>query len=156
MLEPTRTAPTAHCLMKRCPVTLSPDMSVRAAAAALAAADVEAAPVVDASGRCVGLFTVGDYRRWLTATPTVTDVFSEGQMVAPVDRVGDHMSRRFATAGPGADARELLRQLAAAADPFLVVLDRQRRPVGVVCGLDVLVAEATADRARRDQPYSLV
>ncbi len=116
MSESIRTAPTVQRLMRRCPVTLSPDMDVRAAADALAAADAEAAPVVDAIGRCVGLFTAGDYRWWLTAAPAATDVFSEGQMVAPADRVCDHMLRRFATAAPEADVPELPRRSSATAE----------------------------------------
>lgn len=113
MPKSTRTAPVARHLMRHWQVTLSPDMSVRAAAAALDAADAEEAPVVDASGRCVGLFTAGDYRRWLTGA--VTDVFSEGQMVAPADRVCDHMSRWFTTAASEADVPELPQRLSAAA-----------------------------------------
>jgi CBS-domain-containing membrane protein len=147
MPELMRTAPAARHLMRPWRVTLSPQTSMTAAAAALAASGAEAAPVVGADGRCVGVFTAGDYRRWLTTKAPVSDVFSEGQMVAADDRVCDHMSRRFATTGPDADARELLRRLAAAADPFLVVLDRRHRPVGVVCGLDVLVAESNGARA---------
>jgi CBS domain-containing protein len=135
-----RAAPTAQNLMRPWPVTLAPEMSVSAAAGRLAATGADTAPVVDSSGRCVGLFTAADYRRWLTAAAPVTDVFSEGQMVPAVDRVGDHMTRLFTTAAPEAGVPELLQRLSAAPDPFLVVLDRQRRPVGVVCGLDVLVA----------------
>ena len=148
MSESTRrAAPTARNLMRRWPVTLAPEMSVSAAAERLAAAGAEAAPVVDSSGRCVGLFTAADYRRWLTVAPPVADFFSEGQMLA-CDRVGDHMTRLFTTAAPEAGVTELLQRLSAAPDPFLVVLDRQSRPVGVVCGLDVLVARVDPWLAR--------
>ena len=121
-------APTARTLMRRWRVTLAPEMSVSAAAGLMAAAGADAAPVVDPGGRCVGLFTAADYRRWLAGDAPVIDVFSEGQMVAASDRVGDHMTRLFATAGPEADVTELLRRLSAAADPLLVVLDRLSRP----------------------------
>src|SRR5688572_31711284 len=126
MSESTRRADfTARNLMRRWRVTLAPDMSVSAAAELLAAAGADTAPVVDSSGRCVGLFTAADYRRWLTVAAPVTDVFSEGQMAPAVDRVGDHMTRLFTTATPEAGVPELLQQLSAAPDPFLVVLDRQ-------------------------------
>jgi CBS-domain-containing membrane protein len=118
-------------------------MSVSAAAGLLAAAGADTAPVVDSGGRCVGLFTAAGYRRWLTGAAPVIDVFSEGQMVAASDRVGDHMTRCFATAAAEAGVPELLQRLGSGADPFLVVLDRQGRPVGLVCGLDALVAEAS-------------
>jgi CBS-domain-containing membrane protein len=124
-------------------------MSVTAAAGLLTAVGADAAPVVDSNGRCLGLFTASDHRRWLMVEAPVTDVFSAGQMVATGDKVRDHMTRRFGTATPGAGISELLLRLRAAADPFLVVLDPEGRPVGVVCGLDVLVAEANAVRPRK-------
>jgi CBS-domain-containing membrane protein len=67
-----------------------------------------------------------------------------GQTIRPAgtpDEVRNHMTRRFTAATPGISVQELRRGLSAAADPFLVVLDHQRRPRGVVCGLDVVVAE---------------
>ena len=63
------------------------------------------------------------------------------------DAVSYHMNRRFGVATPDAGVPELLHRLSASADPFLVVLDRQRRPMGVVCGLDVLTAESGAGQA---------
>lgn len=141
-------APTARDLMRAWRVTISSGMSVSAAAGLLAAAGADAAPVADPSGRCVGVFTTGDYGRWLMAEAPVTDVFSEGQIVAgAADRVCDHMTRRFGTTTPDVGIPDLVRRLGAAADPFLVVIDRAGRPMGVVCGLDVLVAEANAARA---------
>jgi CBS-domain-containing membrane protein len=124
-------------------------MSVTAAAGLLAAAGTDAAPVVDSDGRCLGLFTAGDYRRWLAGEAPVADFFSAGQMVATDDKVREHMTRRFGTVSPEAGISELLLLLRGAADPFLVVLDPEGRPLGVVCGLDVLVAEANAVRSRK-------
>lgn len=142
-------APTARDLMREWRVTLPPGMSVTAAAGLLAAVGADAAPVVDSNGRCVGLFTASDYRRWLTVEAPVTDVFSAWQMVAPGDKVRDHMTRRFGIATPEVGISELLLRLRATADPFLVVLDQEERPVGLVCGLDILVAEANAPRPRK-------
>lgn len=139
---------TARDLMREWPATLPPGMRVTAAAGLLAAVGTDAAPVVDSDGRCVGLFTAGDYRRWLAGEAPVMDVFSAGQVVATDDKVRDHMTRRFGTAAPEAGISELLLLLRAAADPFLVVLDQEGRPAGVVCGLDVLVAEANAVPSR--------
>jgi CBS domain-containing protein len=139
--------PTARDLMREWRVTLPPGMSVRAAAGLLRAVGADAAPVVDSTGRCVGLFTAADYRRWLADESPLTDVYTDGQLVVPVGgTVREHMTRRFGVSTPEADVPELLHRLRAAAEPFLVVLDRLRRPVGVVCGLDVLVAESNANR----------
>jgi CBS-domain-containing membrane protein len=142
-------AATAQDLMREWRVTLPPGMSVAAAVGLLTAVGADAAPVVDSDGRCVGLFTSGDYRRRLAGEAPVPDVFSAGQMVATGDKVRDLMTRRFCTATPEVGISELLLRLRAAADPFLVVLDQECRPVGVVCGLDVIVAEANAARPRK-------
>jgi CBS-domain-containing membrane protein len=134
--------------MREWRVTLPPGMSVTAASGLLSAVGAEAAPVIDSDGRCVGLFTAGGYRRWLAGEAPVTDVFSAGQMIATGDKVRDHMARRFGTVTPDAGISELSLRLRAAADPFLVVLDQEGRPVGVACGLDILIAEANAVRPR--------
>jgi CBS-domain-containing membrane protein len=72
------------------------------------------------------------------------EVVSEWQVVPPTtpDEVCYHMTRRFAVATPEADVHELLHRLKRVEDPYLVVLDRQRRPRGIVCALDVLAAQA--------------
>ena len=51
-----------------------------------------------------------------------------------------------AVATPEARVPELRHRLSDGADPFLVVLDWQGRPRGIVCALDVLVAESNSGR----------
>ena len=63
--RPPPASPTARDLMREWRVALRPDLSVGAAAGLLDGAGADAAPVVDSSGRCVGVFTAGDYRREL-------------------------------------------------------------------------------------------
>jgi CBS-domain-containing membrane protein len=58
------------------------------------------------------------------------------------------MTRRFAAATPSAQVPELLHRLREAPEPFLVVLDGQRRPMGIVCALDVLVAASESNGSR--------
>lgn len=70
------------------------------------------------------------------------DVIWEGQLVAACDRVCDHMTRLFATTAPDDAVPELLQRSRATADPFLVVLDRLRRPQGIVYHLDSVAAGA--------------
>ncbi len=138
--HPRPTSPTARDLMRESDaVPLGAD--VRAAAGLLGAAGVGVLPVVDSTGRCVGLFTARDYRRW-------SDRGGVAPMPAP-DQVRHHMTRRFAIATPEAGLHELRHRLAGAADPVLVVLDRQRRPMGVVYGPDVLAAESARTAATR-------
>jgi CBS domain-containing protein len=145
--HPDRSPPTARDLMKDVRAVIPHGMSVGDAAVVLATADVEAAPVVDADGRCVGLFRAGDFRRWAAGTGSGRDVVSDWQIVpaprAP-DEVRFHMAGRYGVSTPGATVPELLNRLRAAPDPFLVVLDRQRRPRGLVYAIDVFRAESVA------------
>jgi CBS-domain-containing membrane protein len=145
--------PTARDLMQEARVLIPVGMSVRDAAAVLDAADVEAIPVVDSDGRCVGLFSAADYRRWAARLGGRTEVVCEWQIVPPPpvpDGVRFHMTRRYAMATPGAGVPEMLHRLGVAPDPFLVVLDRQRRPQGLVSAIDLLRAESVAHRAARE------
>lgn len=141
MLEPPRPPPrrSARELMTVCPVLLPQTMGVRSAAVLLDAAGLDAAPVVDSGGRCVGVFTVSDYLRWLAG--------NRGSAPAGrPDAVGNHMTRRVAVAALDADADELCHRMRGGAGPFAVVIDRQRRPRGIVCGLDLLANDTAATR----------
>ena len=155
--HPDRSPPTARDLMKEVRAVIPHGMSVGDAAVVLASADVEAAPVVDSAGRCVGLFRAGDFRRWATGPGVPGDVVSDWQLV-PAPRVPDevrfHMTRRYGVATPGAGVAELMHRLRAVPDPFLVVLDRQQRPQGLVFAIDLLRAESAARRAAREPAAS--
>jgi len=137
--HPRPAPPTARDLMRGTEILIPLGMSVGAAGGLLAAAGCGVAPVVDSRGRCVGVFTAADYRRWLTRAGSGADLVAGP---ASADEVRFHITGRFAAAPPEAGAQELLHRLDAAADPFLVVLDRQARPRGIVCALDVLAAES--------------
>jgi CBS domain-containing protein len=149
--HPLPPAATARDLMKALPLVIPSGTGVGAAASQLDAVGTGVAPVVDPDGRCVGLFGAADYRRWLDGGGTRGEVVTEWQIVHPTpipDEVSYHMTRRFAVATPEAGVNELLHRLNGVEDPYLVVLDRQRRPRGIVCALDVLAAEAgTSGRA---------
>jgi CBS domain-containing protein len=143
--HPLPSAATARDLMRKIPLAIPSGMSVGAAASLLDAVGTSVAPVLDSGGRCVGLFGATDYRRWLDRSGAEAEVVSEWQAVPPTsipDEVCYHMTRRFAVATPETDVHELLHRLNGVEDPYLIVLDRQRRPRGIVCALDVLVAQA--------------
>ena len=146
--HPLSPATTARDLMTETPLVIPSRMGVAAAASLLDAAGASVAPVVDPRGRCVGLFGAADHRRWLEHGRTRNEVVTEWQSVPPAttpDEVGYHMTRRFGVATPEAGVDELLHRLNGARHPYLVVLDRQRRPRGIVCALDVLVAEVDGE-----------
>ena len=141
-------ATTARDLMKEVPLVIPSRMSVGAAASLMDAVGASVAPVIDPGGRCVGLFGAADYRRWLEHGRTQGEVVTEWQSVPPAgppDEVGYYMTRRFAVATPEAGVGELLHRLNGVKDPYLVVLDRQRRPRGIVCALEVLAAEVDSE-----------
>lgn len=133
-MSPTH-APAARDLMAECPVLVPRTMSVRSAAGLLHAAGVGAAPVVDSAGRVVGVFTAGDYLRWLDDDPARDEA---APPAGDSDEVGGHMTRRFAVATPDTGLEELDSRMREAGASFAVVLDRQRRPRGMVGGLTVL------------------
>ncbi|QEL17511.1 CBS domain-containing protein [Limnoglobus roseus] len=133
-------------LMTECPVHLPPTMSVRSAVSLLDAAGVDAAPVVDSGGRCVGVFTPGDYLRWFAGGPDDPTATAAGRAPANrPDEVRHHMTRRFAEAVLDADEGEINDWMRDADEPFVVVLDRQRRPQGIMGDLDMLVNDAAAE-----------
>jgi CBS-domain-containing membrane protein len=130
--------------MREIPLAIPSGMSVGAAASLLDAVGTSVAPVIDSGGRCVGLFSGINHRRWLGRAGSRGEVVSEWQAVPPTpipDTVCYHMTRRFAVATPEAGVYELHHRLKGVEDPYLVVLDRQWRPRGIVCALDVLAAE---------------
>lgn len=150
--HPLPSAATARDLMKEIPLVLPSRMSVGAAASLMDAVGATVAPVTDSRGRCVGLFGAANYRGWLDRGSPRGEVFTEWQAVPPTsgsdeDEVGNHMTRRFAAVTPEADVNELARRFNGVGNPYLVVLDRQRRPRGVVCALDVVAAGAGGESA---------
>ena len=70
---PTR-PPTARDLMRETELLIPLGMSIGAAGGLLDAAGGGVAPVVDSRGRCVGVFTAADYRRWLDRVGSDADL----------------------------------------------------------------------------------
>jgi CBS-domain-containing membrane protein len=131
--------------MREAEVLIPLEMSVGAAGGLLDAIGAGVAPVVDDRGRCVGVFTAADHRRWLDRVGSDAAPAPERSPVTDFsspDEVRYHITGHFAPVTPDAPVPELLRRLDGATDPFLVVLDRLARPRGIVCALDVLVAES--------------
>lgn len=129
---------SARELMTECPILVPETMSVRSAVGLLDAAGLDAAPVVDSSGRCVGVFASDGCR----PEPAVGTGTASDARLAPAKcpaEVRHHVTRRFASASRDADAGELHDRMRGVAGPFVVVLDRQQRPRGIVRGLDILM-----------------
>src|SRR5687768_4557906 len=66
--------PTARDLMRETELLIPLGMSVGEAGELLDAAGCGVAPVVDSRGRCVGVFTTADYRRWFDRVESDADL----------------------------------------------------------------------------------
>ena len=191
-------------LMSRDVVTISQEMSLRAAAHVLFQNRISGAPVVDANGRCIGVLSAADFARWaeegghgaedvplpacpyqvkgrlLTGEAAVICTLAEGscplqvmrpttvgrhtavcrqpsgvlsdwQQVTenlPVSAVRRYMTADVVTVGPQTPLSELARVMIDAHIHRVIVVDLERRPVGVVSSTDLLAAMAYAGDGR--------
>jgi CBS-domain-containing membrane protein len=145
---------TAEDLMSRNVLVISPHMSLKAAAHLLAQADVSGAPVVDGEGRCVGVLSAADLVHWMDrgkpatmrrgagASSVCCDRQVDGSGDLPDDEVSLYMTTNVVATGPETQVGEMARWMRDAHIHRIVIVDEQRRPVGVVSSMDVLAAVA--------------
>lgn len=187
-------------LMSRAVVTISEGMSLREAAQVLFQNQISGAPVVDASGRCIGVLCASDFVRWarevghgaedvslpacpyqvkgrlLTGEEAVLCTLAEGccplqeirpttagrhtavcrqpsgvvsdwQQVTeklPLGTVRRYMTADVVSAAPQTPLPELARMMIDAHIHRVIVVDAERKPVGVVSSTDLLAAMAYA------------
>ena len=101
---------------------VSPQETIRAVLAAIARARAGAAVVVDADGRLAGIFTHGDFARH----------FQDGPGDLGNQPVGRYMTARPVTIDGDRLAVEILQLLEHSRIDDLVVVDADRRPIGLV------------------------
>jgi len=147
---------TADDLLSRAVVTLPQTMSLHAAAQVLQRERISGAPVVDAAGRCIGVLSASDFLRWAEKggqadaihSPVQTCV-SDWQVIdlemVPKDEIRRHMSADVVTASPGTPITQLARNMIDAHIHRIIVVDEERRPVGIVSSTDILAAVAAAE-----------
>lgn len=140
---------TAADVMVRVPVLIPHCMSMRAAARLLSRQRSCKAPVVDGSGRCVGLLTAANFLRWIghdegeyVVQPAC--IWCDWQVVNPgptgKDEVRRHMTADPALVAPATRLAEVARLLLGESRPCVIVVDGQRRPIGIVPRRDILEA----------------
>jgi CBS-domain-containing membrane protein len=148
-------------------VTLIPrDMGMQAAARRLGQMHISGAPVVDEQGRCVGVLSSGDFVACCAANRTRCAkhraevhcgpctfpdcVGSEWQMVNVTESVEgmvrDHMTTDPVTARPETPIAQLAQMMVDAHVHRLIIVDDQRRPLGIVSTTDIVAAVARAER----------
>jgi CBS domain-containing protein len=148
---------TARELMSRDLLLIPREASLRHAAHMLAQSQVSGAPVVDDAGRCVGVISTTDFVRWMDNEPRATPMppieepchCSDWEAVSPVapeslpmDSVCSYMTPDPVTVMPEARVGELARMMLDAHIHRVIVVDTERRPIGVVTTTDVLAAVA--------------
>jgi CBS-domain-containing membrane protein len=147
---------TAADLMSPTVVTVPQDMSLRAAAHLLAQSDVSGAPVIDSDGRCIGVISARDFVTWAERGPEATgdarsdkECYCSDWRVVPSESLPAELVRSYMTgdpviAAPGTSIGTVARMMIDARIHRLIVVDGQRRPIGVVSSTDVLAAVAQA------------
>lgn len=149
----TTTAPTAADLMTSKVLTLDPGLPVGRALARLGEYEVGGAPVVDAGGHVLGVFSARDVSRNLEDVAEVrgevrTELGGEDYEDTPFAvedselsnygdaRVSDWMTTELATVAPSASLRDVCRGFVERRVHRLLVLDGGRL-VGIVSTMDV-------------------
>jgi CBS-domain-containing membrane protein len=145
---------TAADVMSRDVVTVPHTMLLHHAAHLLARKQISGAPVVDADGRCVGILSATDFVRHVESGPEPVHVTqgrwfcADWQVVdlemLPKDEVRRHMSTDLVTADPATVITDLARRMLDAHIHRILVLDKDRRPVGLVSSIDIVAAVAHA------------
>ena len=157
---------TAADLMSRDIVTIPRHLSVRGAAHRLAQSHVGGAPVIDETGRCVGVLSTTDLVRWMDRgdspyrSPLAREEFHTPWQMADIERlpqeeVGRLMTTDLVSVTPQTRIGQLARQMLDAHIHRLFVLDERGRPAGVIAATDLLAAVADydlRDRARTASP----
>ena len=149
---------TAADVMSREVIAVPKHLSLRAAARLLAGSHISGAPVVDHTGRCVGVLSTTDFVEWAVKegrTPRERNTGSacvcEWEIVtaaAPQDeQVRDWMTSDPVVALPTASLSELARSMIDAHVHRVIVAGKDGRPVGIVSSTDILAAVAYANKA---------
>jgi CBS-domain-containing membrane protein len=145
-------------------VTIPCDMGMQAAARRLSQLHVSGAPVVDEQGRCVGVLSSGDFVACCAANRTSCAkhraeanrgpctfpdcVSSEWQMVQEAESVEglvrDHMTPDPVMARSETPIARLAQMMVDAHVHRLIIVDDQRRPLGIVSTTDIVAAVARA------------
>lgn len=153
---------TAEDLMSREVLTLPRESSIQDALQSLMRARVGGAPVVDERGRCIGVFSISDCSRRIqrgsqavrTPPPIPGCVCSEWEVVEPdwgtlpADAVSRYMTPDPVVVQPDAPMGELAQMMVDAHIHRLIVVEGDRRPIGIVSSTDVLAAVARATRGQ--------
>ncbi len=130
---------TAADLMTRDVVTVRPETSLAAAGRLMAEQRLNPLPVVDAGGRVVGIISRVDVLRTVTEPGLgIGLVEPVGPVETGAGTVGAVMSRQVPAVGADAGLGDVLAALASSRQNRVVVVDGERRPIGVITDAELL------------------
>ena len=143
---------TAGDLMTSLVVSVPQEMSLQGAARRLVQFQVSGAPVVDAEGRCVGVLSAADFIRWVggpaRGKSKSADCMCEAwQIFDSAEYSTDETVQSIMTPDPVfvtklTSVQRLSQMMLDAHIHRLIVVDQDRKPVGIVSSTDVLAAVA--------------
>lgn len=151
------TSLVASDLMSTEVVMISEQMSLQGAARLLLRAQVSGAPVVDATGRCVGILSAVDYLHWAEKggnveakpCPCEDTAWKPWQMLDHPEHaetmVTEVMTKNPVSASPRTSVSELSRMMLDAHIHRILIVDADDKPVGIVTSTDILAAVARAE-----------
>lgn len=129
--------------------------SLRAAARLLSGSHISGAPVVDHTGRCVGVLSTTDFVEWAgrgerkprehgDSYPRVCEWEIITTKAPPEEQVLDWMTPDPVTAPPTASLSELARSMIDAHVHRVIIAEEDGRPIGIVSSTDIVAAVAYA------------
>lgn len=145
-------------------VVMIPDqMSLQGAARLLSRAQVSGAPVVDGTGRCIGMLSAVDFLHWAEhggkATPQpcgcAETAWKPWQMLDHPEHaetmVGEVMTRNPVTTPAKTLIGDLSRMMVDAHIHRILVVDQDEKPIGIVSSMDILAAIARSELVHEQQ-----
>ena len=114
--------------------------------------DINAAPVVDDSGKCLGIITSHDLVEYESRKTAINKTIGESKYSVKIfnteemfrapgnryDEVGFHMSTSLETVSVDDPLTKVARRMCAQHIHHIIVIDELRRPIGFLSSLDLL------------------
>ncbi len=133
--------------------TVSPIQKLESVAKLFQQNGIDAAPVVDETGKCLGILTNSDLVRFQSELSEMDSHIDGGMSFEtqrrqadgslelvqfPFDEVQRHMTRSLQTIDPGSSLRLASKIMREQRIHHLLVLDDSQRPTGILSSLDIL------------------